>query len=200
MKNQIYGYVRVSTKGQNIDRQMSAMHKQGISGANIFVDRQSGKSFERPQYLRMLTALQPGDTVYIKSIDRLGRNYREILAQWHKIILEKKAQIVVLDMPLLDTRSKPGDATGTLISGIALQILSYVAEAERRNLKQRQAEGILEAKARGVQFGRRRKALPGEFYETVRRWRKKDISCQEALDTLKMGRTTFYQKVKEYGL
>ena len=200
MKCQNYGYVRVSTKEQNIDRQMSAMQKQGVLETNIFVDKQSGKSFERPQYLRMLAALQPGDTVYIKSIDRLGRNYREILTQWHKIVMEKKSQIVVLNMPLLDTRCKPGDATGALISGLALQILSYVAEAERKNLKHRQAEGILEAKARGVQFGRRRKALPGEFHEIVLRWRKKDISCQEALNTLEMGRTTFYQKVKEFGL
>lgn len=200
MNCQKYGYVRVSTKEQNVDRQMSAMQKQGISETHIFVDRQSGKSFERPQYLHMLAMLRPGDTVFIKSIDRLGRNYREILAQWHRIVMEKKAQIVVLDMPLLDTRSKQGDATGTLISGLALQILSYVAEAERKNLKQRQAEGILEAKARGVQFGRRRKALPREFHEVVHRWRKKDISCQEALNTLEMGRTTFYQKVKEFGL
>ena len=200
MNGQVYGYVRVSTREQNIDRQMTAMRSQGIPEPHIFVDRQSGKSFERPAYRRLMERIRPGDTVFIKSIDRLGRNYREILEQWNKIVLEKSAHIVVLDMPLLDTRIKENNTAGALISGLTLQILSYVAEAERRNLRQRQKEGILEAKARGVQFGRTRRPLPSEFHEVVLRWRSKDISCQEALRTLNMGRTAFYQKVKELGL
>ena len=200
MKCQMYGYVRVSTKEQNIDRQMTAMRRQGIPEQRIFVDKQSGRDFERPAYRQLMGVLLPGDTVFIKSIDRLGRNYREIMEQWNRVVLEKRAQMVVLDMPLLDTRTKPNDPTGTLISGLALQILSYVAETERKNLRQRQAEGILEAKARGVRFGRERRPLPSEFQETVQRWRSKDITCQEALRTLNMGRTSFYQKVKEMGL
>ena len=195
-----YGYIRVSTQGQNISRQIAAMREQKIPQKHIFIDRQSGADFDRPAYRKMMDILMPGDTVFIKSVDRLGRSYPEIIAQWNKMMLEKKVRIVVLDMPLLDTRIMQNDAASALLSGLMLQILSYAAQAERDNLKQRQAEGITEAKARGVQFGRQKMRLPSEFPEIVQQWREKEISCQQALQTLGMGRTSFYRKIKELGL
>ena len=195
-----YGYIRVSTQGQNISRQIAAMREQKIPQKHIFIDRQSGADFDRPAYRKMMDILMPGDTVFIKSIDRLGRSYPEIIAQWNKMMLEKKVRIVVLDMPLLDTRIMQDDATSALLSGLMLQILSYAAQAERDNLRQRQAEGITEAKARGVRFGRQKMRLPSEFPEVVQQWREKEISCQQALQTLGMGRTSFYRKIKELGL
>ncbi|MBS6511760.1 MAG: recombinase family protein [Clostridiales bacterium] len=195
-----YGYIRVSTQGQNISRQIAAMREQKIPQKHIFIDRQSGADFDRPAYRKMMDILMPGDTVFIKSIDRLGRSYPEIIAQWNKMMLEKKVRIVVLDMPLLDTRIMQDDAASALLSGLMLQILSYAAQAERDNLRQRQAEGITEAKARGVRFGRQKMRLPSEFPEVVQQWREKEISCQQALQTLGMGRTSFYRKIKELGL
>lgn len=195
-----YGYIRVSTQGQNISRQIAAMREQKIPQKHIFIDRQSGADFDRPAYRKMMDILMPGDTVFIKSVDRLGRSYPEIIAQWNKMMLEKKVRIVVLDMPLLDTRIMQDDATSALLSGLMLQILSYAAQAERDNLRQRQAEGITEAKARGVRFGRQKMRLPSEFPEVVQQWREKEISCQQALQTLGMGRTSFYRKIKELGL
>ena len=152
MKNNVYGYVRVSTKEQNEARQVIAMHEFGVDEQNIFVEKQSGKDFNRPQYRRLLRKIKAGDTLVIKIIDRLGRNYDEIIEQWRIITKDKQAAIVVLDMPLLDTR-QGRDLTGTLIADIVLQLLSYVAQTEREYIKRRQAEGIAAAKARGVQFG-----------------------------------------------
>ena len=200
MEKKAYGYIRVSTREQNISRQVAAMRAQKIPQEHIFIDRQSGVDFERPAYQQMMNILMPGDTVFIKSIDRLGRSYSEIIAQWNKMMLEKKVRIVVLDMPLLDTHIMQDDAASALLSNMMLQILSYAAQAERDNLKQRQAEGIFEAKARGVRFGRQKKRLPNEFPEVVQQWRGKEISCQQALQTLGMGRTSFYRKIKEMGL
>jgi Site-specific recombinases, DNA invertase Pin homologs len=154
MNETVYGYVRVSTKEQNLDRQLLAMHEFGVQEAQIYQEKLSGKDFERPVYQRLIKKLKPGDTLVIKSIDRLGRNYDEILEQWRILTKEKGAAIVVLDMPLLDTR-QGRDLTGTLIADIVLQLLSYVAQTEREFIRQRQAEGIAAAKARGVQFGRR---------------------------------------------
>ena len=160
----MYGYVRVSSKDQCEERQLIAMQEFGVSEKNIFLDKLSGKDFERTQYKRLLRKLRPGDVVVIKSIDRLGRNYGEIQEQWRLITKEKRADIVVLDMPLLDTRQKAEDLTGTFIADLVLQILCYVAQVERENIKQRQAEGIAAAKARGVKFGREKKPIPDRFY------------------------------------
>ena len=195
-----YGYVRVSTKDQNEDRQYIALRELCIPEENIFMDKQSGKDFVRPQYRRVVRRLKKDDLLYVKSIDRLGRNYTEILEQWRILTKEKGADIVVLDMPLLDTHIMQDDAASALLSNLMLQILSYAAQAERDNLKQRQAEGIFETKARGVRFGRQKKRLPNEFPEVVQQWRGKEISCQQALQTLRMGRTSFYRKIKEMGL
>ena len=163
MGGKAYGYIRVSTREQNISRQVAAMRAQKIPPKRIFIDRQSGVDFERPAYRQMMELLMPGDTVFIKSVDRLGRSYPEIITQWNKMMLEKKVRIVVLDMPLLDTRIMQDDAASALLSGLMLQILSYAAQAERENLKRRQAEGIVEARARGVRFGRQKMRLPNEF-------------------------------------
>ena len=170
MKN--YGYVRVSTKDQNEDRQYIALRELCIPEKNIFMDKQSGKDFERPQYRRLVRRLKKDDLLYVKSIDRLGRNYTEILEQWRILTKEKGADIVVLDMPLLDTR-RGKDLMGTFLSDIVLQVLSFVAENERSNIRQRQAEGIAAAKARGVRFGRPPLPLPENFQEVCRAWRGK---------------------------
>lgn len=193
-----YGYARVSTKDQHEDRQISALLKVGVKKENIFIDKQSGKDFERPKYKRLLRKLKKGDTVFISSIDRLGRNYAEIMEQWRIMTREKQADVVVLDMPLLDTRQKGDDLTGIFIADLVLQILSYVAQKERENIRIRQAEGIAAAKARGVKFGRQKIALPQNFQEVAALWRKKEISLQEALEELKIGRTYFFKKVKEF--
>ena len=155
-----YGYVRVSTKEQNEDRQMIALQEFPVLEKNIYMDKLSGKNFNRPQYKRLLRKLKPGDLLVVKSIDRLGRNYEEILLQWRMITKEKRVDVVVLDMPLLDTRKSGSDLTGTFVADLVLQILSYVAQTERENIHQRQMEGIAAAKLRGVQFGRPSKAVP----------------------------------------
>ena len=175
----IYGYIRVSTRDQNEDRQLIALRELKIPEKNIFMDKQSGKDFNRPQYKRLVRKLKKDDLLYIKSIDRLGRNYTEILEQWRVITKEKGAAIVVLDMPLLDTR-RNRDLTGTLIADIVLQLLSYVAQTEREFIHQRQAEGIAAAKARGVKFGRPRKALPEGFGEVKARWERGELSARAA--------------------
>lgn len=195
-----YGYIRVSTKEQNTDRQQIALQEAGVSEENIFTDKISGKDFERPKYRKLLRKLHPGDTLMIVSIDRLGRNYDEIIEQWRIITKEKQADIVVLDIPLLDTRQKEKDLTGTFIADLVLQILSYVAETERENIRKRQAEGIAAAKEKGVHLGRRKKDLPEDFEEVVREWRMKQCSLEDALEKLNVSRSYFYLKVKEMGL
>jgi len=195
-----YGYVRVSSKEQNTDRQRIALLEHGLTENQIFTDKQSGKDFERPRYKQLLKKLHEGDTLFILSIDRLGRNYDEIIEQWRFITKEKRADIVILDMPLLDTRSKGKDLTGTFIADLVLQILSYVAQTERENIRKRQAEGIAAARERGVHMGRTKKPVPENFTEVVTEWRNKKITLKEALAQLKVGRTYFYEKVKEFGL
>ena len=174
-----YGYARVSTKEQNEQRQIIALMAFGVSGKCIYVDKQSGRDFERPQYQRLVRKLKDGDTLVVKSIDRLGRNYDEILEQWRIITKEKAAAIVVLDMPLLDTRNNR-DLTGMLIADIVLQLLSYVAQTEREFIRQRQAEGIAAAKLRGVQFGRKPKEKPPEYPTVLEAWRRKELSARAA--------------------
>ena len=189
---QIYGYARVSTKEQNEARQLTALREMGIPSENVYLDKQSGADFERVQYRRMLRRLGPGDTLIVKSIDRLGRNYTEILEQWRIITKNKRAAIVILDMPLLDTR-QGRDLTGVLIADIVLQLLSYVAETERTFIKQRQAEGIAAAKARGVRFGRRPKERTAEFYELKAAWERGDVSARAAAEKLGIAHGTFKQ-------
>ena len=185
-----YGYARVSTREQNAERQRIALTGFGIAESAIFVDKQSGKDFERTQYRRLMRKLKDGDTLVVKSIDRLGRNYEEILEQWRIITKEKRAAIVVLDMPLLDTRQNR-DLTGTLIADIVLQLLSYVAQTEREFIRQRQAEGIAAAKARGVQFGRRPSPKPIEFPQLKEQWSKGEISACQAAKALRITHRTF---------
>lgn len=192
-----YGYVRVSTKDQNEDRQMVVMHELKIPKAQIYMDKQSGKDFNRPQYKRLLRRLHRDDLLYIKSIDRLGRNYGEILEQWHILTKEKGIDIVVLDMPLLDTR-RGKDLMGTFLSDIVLQVLSFVAENERTNIRQRQAEGIAAAKARGVRFGRPPRSLPPEFSEAYRAWKGGDITCTEAARRCSMPLSSFRYRAERY--
>ena len=192
---QSYGYVRVSTREQNEDRQLVAMRDFGIEDCNICTDKQSGKDFERPAYRRLLKKLKPGDTLVIKSIDRLGRNYCEILDQWRYITKDRDASIVVLDMPLLDTR-KNRDLTGTLIADIVLQLLSYVAQTEREFIRQRQAEGIAAAQARGVKFGRPPMERPELFYELREAWERQEISAREAGRRLGISYKTFLSWVE----
>lgn len=195
MKSIVYGYIRVSTKDQNEARQVIAMHEFGIDEQNVFTEKQSGKDFNRPQYKRLLRKLKAGDTLVIKSIDRLGRNYDEIIEQWRVITKEKQAAIVVLDMPLLDTR-QGRDLTGTLIADIVLQLLSYVAQTEREFIKRRQAEGIAAAKARGVQFGARPKEIPTNFYSIAALWQEGNISARAAAKHMGISHTTFLRWVK----
>ena len=168
----VYGYVRVSTRDQNEERQLIALQKLSVAKKNIFMDKQSGKDFDRPAYKRMVRRMKKDDLLYIKSIDRLGRNYGEILEQWQILTKEKEIDIVVLDMPLLDTR-RGKDLMGMFLSDIVLQVLSFVAENERSNIRQRQAEGIAAAKARGVRFGRPAIPYPDNFYQIHRDWTKK---------------------------
>lgn len=190
MEAKQYGYIRVSSKEQNEDRQRIAMRGFGIAERDIVLDKQSGKDFERPGYKRLMRKLKPGDTLVIKSIDRLGRNYDEILEQWRYITKDKQAAIVVLDMPLLDTR-QGRDLTGVLISDIVLQLLSYVAQTEREFIRQRQAEGIAAAKMRGVRFGRAPKERPAEFEALKTAWMQGEISARRAAQTLSISHMTF---------
>ena len=185
-----YGYARVSTKEQNEQRQIVALMAFGVSGKCIYVDKQSGRDFERPQYQRLVRKLKDGDTLVVKSIDRLGRNYEEILEQWRIITKEKAAAIVVLYMPLLDTRNNR-DLTGMLIADIVLQLLSYVAQTEREYIRQRQAEGIAAAKSRGVQFGRKPKEKPPEYPTVLEAWRRKELSARAAATRLGVTHKTF---------
>jgi DNA invertase Pin-like site-specific DNA recombinase len=195
----IYGYVRVSTRDQNEERQLIAMDSYGVDPKCVFVEKQSGKDFERPIYKRLLKKLKSGDTLVIKSIDRLGRNYDEILEQWRIITKEKNVGIVVLDMPLLDT-SKNRDLTGTLIADIVLQLLSYVAQNERENIKKRQAEGIAAAKAKGVRFGRPKKEVPDDFAKIVKAWEDKRVHLSDVLKKCNISEATFYRRLREYRL
>lgn len=196
MGNAIYGYIRVSTKEQNEARQLTAMQQFGVPDENIIVEKQSGKDFRRPHYQRLLKQLHCNDVLVVKSIDRLGRNYKEILEQWQILTKEKGVDIVVLDMPLLDTRLGR-DLTGQLIADIVLQLLSYVAETERENIRQRQAEGIMAAKKRGVQLGRKQMTMPAEFYDLAIAWRKGNISSRSAANQLGISYQTFLRRAKE---
>jgi len=193
----IYGYARVSSIDQNEDRQLLSLEENGVNSTNIFVDKVSGKNFKRPKYLRLMGTLKEGDLLYIKSIDRLGRNYEEILEQWRVLTKVKKIDIVVIDMPLLDTR-KYKDLIGTFITDLVLQVLSFVAQSEHESIRSRQAEGIAAAQKRGVQFGRPKKPLPSNFLELVMRWERREISVQEVLCLCKMSRSSFYARVKEH--
>ena len=186
-----YGYARVSTQEQNEPRQLAAMREFGVEEQNIIVEKLSGKDFQRPRYQRLVRSLKPGDVLVVKSIDRLGRNYNEILEQWGVITKKRKAAIVVLDMPLLDTR-QGRNLTGTLIADIVLQLLSYVAQTERENIRQRQAEGIAAAKAKGVRFGRKRRALPDNFEELRQAWRRGEITLITAAKLCGIPQTTFF--------
>ena len=192
----VYGYIRVSAKDQNEARQLAAMRAFGVEEENIVIEKQSGKDFNRPLYLALTGRLRPGDVLVVKSIDRLGRNYTEILNQWSAITRERRAAIVVLDMPLLDTR-QCRDLTGTLISDIVLQLLSYVAQAERENLRQRQAEGIAAAKANGVRFGRSRMKMPDGFDSLAAQWSKGAISARQAALRLGISHHTFLKCARE---
>ena len=190
MQENTYGYIRVSSKDQNEERQIIAMRDFGVEDRNMVIDKQSGKDFNRPGYKKLLRKMKTGDTLVIKSIDRLGRNYDEILEQWRILTKEKRLHIVVLDMPLLDTRSGR-DLTGTLIADIVLQLLSYVAQTEREAIKQRQKEGIDAAKARGVQFGRKPLEKPENFEEIRTAWKNGDISGRCAAKMLGVSHTAF---------
>ena len=192
-----YGYVRISTKDQNEERQLIALKAASVKEQNIYTDRQTGKNFDRPQYKKLMRRLKKGDLLYIISIDRLGRNYEEIQHQWRVITKEKCVDIVVLDMPLLDTR-RGKDLVGTFLSDIVLQVLSFVAENELKNIRERQAQGISAAKARGVHMGRPEKTLPDNFEEICRRWRSKQITIHEAVKESGMPRSTFYIKAQMY--
>lgn len=193
----IYGYVRVSTKEQNEDRQIIAMREIGVPEENIYMDKQSGKDFERPQYRCLVRRMKKNDLLYIKSIDRLGRNYEEIQNQWRILTKEKGVDICVIEMPLLDTR-RGRDLVGTFLSDIVLQVLSFVAENERTNIRQRQAEGIAAAKARGVRFGRPSTPLPPNFLDVYQRWCAKKISVNQAAAECRMPRSTFFYRAKMY--
>ena len=197
MSGKIYGYVRVSTQVQNEARQLDAMRDFGVLDEDIIVEKQSGKDFKRPRYQRLVKRLRTEDVLVVKSIDRLGRNYSEILEQWSIITKERKAAIVVLDMPLLDTR-QGRDLTGTLIADIVLQLLSYVAQTERESIRQRQAEGIAAARARGGLLGRERMELPDSFYNLAELWQRGEISSRSAASELGISYQTFLRRAKEY--
>ena len=191
-----YGYVRVSSKDQNEDRQMDALSCFPVPEKHIYMDKQSGKDFNRPEYQKLVRRMKKGDLLVIKSIDRLGRNYEEILEQWRRLTKEKQIDIVVLDMPLLDTRSSR-DLTGTLIADIVLQLLSYVAQTERENIRSRQAEGIAAAKRRGVRFGRPKKEIPEDFFLWERKWREGEINSREAARQTGVSQYTFLRWCRE---
>ncbi|MCM1185143.1 MAG: recombinase family protein [Lachnoclostridium sp.] len=193
----IYGYVRVSSMDQNETRQMAALRDMAVLKKNIFMDKQSGKDFERPNYKRLVKKLKAGDVLYILSIDRLGRNYEEIQKQWRILTKEIGIDICVLDMPLLDTRNGK-DLMGMFIADLVLQILSFVAQSEHENIKKRQAEGIAAAKAKGVKFGRPEKLVPSDFEKVVKDWEQKKITFAEVLNQCNMSKATFYRRLQEY--
>lgn len=194
-----YGYARVSAKDQNEERQMIALAEAGVDKKNVYMDKQSGKDFDRPQYKRLVKKLRPGDLLYILSIDRLGRNYEEIQNQWRVLTKEIGVDICVIDMPLLDTRNGK-DLMGTFIADLVLQILSFVAQSERENIRKRQAEGIAAAKARGVRFGRPAIEVPIDFPAIVKAWERKELTMEDALRKCGMSETTFYRRLREYRL
>ena len=196
MTGSVYGYVRVSSVEQNEDRQLIALENVGVAKRNIFTDKQSGKDFEREQYKKLLKKLKPGDLLYILSIDRLGRNYIEIQEQWRGLTKEKGVDIGVIDMPILDTR-KGKDLLGTFIADLVLQILSFVAQTERENIRSRQAQGIAAAKKRGVKFGRPKKEVPANFKSIVEKWQCKELSSRQAAKECGMPLSTFRSKAKE---
>lgn len=193
----MYGYIRVSSADQNEDRQRLAMAQAGVRPRNLYMDKQSGKDFERPQYQRLVRRLRKGDLLYVLSIDRLGRNYEDIQSQWRVLTKDIGADICVLDMPLLDTRNGK-DLMGTFIADLVLQILSFVAQNERENIRARQAQGIAAAKARGVRFGRPTQSLPQEFIQVVRDWEAEKITFDEVLQRTGMQRATFYRRLREF--
>lgn len=193
----IYGYVRVSSTDQNEDRQMLALKKQNIADKNIYIDKLSGKDFNRPAYKKLIKKLKSRDLLYILSIDRLGRNYEEIQNQWRVLTKEIGADICVIDMPLLDTRQGK-DLMGTFIADLVLQILSFVAQSERENIRKRQLQGIAAAKAKGVRFGRPEKDIPPEFISLIREWEKKKITLAEILNMCQISESTFYRRLREY--
>lgn len=193
MTGAIYGYTRVSSIDQNENRQLLAMHEKQIPAKNLYIDKQSGKDFERPNYKKLVKKLKPGDLLYILSIDRLGRNYKEIQEQWRILTKEKEIDICVIDMPLLDTRNGK-DLIGTFIADLVLQILSFVAHSERENIRKRQAEGIAAAKNRGVKFGRPERPLPDNFNQVHQDWRNKKMTLQQAANACEMPVGTFYAK------
>ncbi len=192
----IYGYARVSSKDQNEQRQLITLLNKDVEMKDIFIDKRSGKNFERPQYKKMIKRLKSGDLLYISSIDRLGRNYEEIQNQWRILTKEIGVDISVVDMPLLDTRGGK-DLMGTFIADLVLQILSFVAQSERENIKRRQFEGIAAAKAKGVKFGRPPKKIDERFEKIVADWKEKKISAREIYESLNMSKSTFYRKVKK---
>lgn len=197
--NSVYGYIRVSSADQNEDRQMIALTEAGVPEKNIYMDKLSGKNFDRPQYVKLVKKLKAGDLLYILSIDRLGRNYEEIQNQWRILTKEKGVDICVLDMPLLDTRQGK-DLMGTFIADLVLQILSFVAQSERESIRKRQEQGIAAAKARGVRFGRPEIPIPDNFGKIVSDWEKKRVSLNETLKLCNMSEATFYRKLREYRL
>ncbi len=195
--SKIYGYVRVSSMEQNEGRQMVALKQAGVAAGNIFMDKQSGKDFHRANYKKMLSMLQNGDLLYIMSIDRLGRNYAEIQNQWRMLTKEIGIDICVIDMPLLDTRNGK-DLMGTFIADLVLQILSFVAENERENIRKRQEQGIADAKKRGVRFGRPETHIPNNFGEIIKKWENGQIKFDDALQECNMSQATFYRRLREY--
>ena len=195
--SEIYGYIRVSTREQNEDRQLAALQEMSVPAGHIFLDKQSGRDFNRPQYRALLRKMKKDDLLYIKSIDRLGRNYAEILEQWRVLTRQKGVDIAVLDMPLLDTR-RGKDLIGTFLSDVVLQVLSFVAEHERANIHQRQAEGIAAAKARGVRFGRPPRPLPGNFHSVYQRWKAKKMTGTAAAKACGMPLATFRYRALTY--
>ena len=199
MSDNKYGYIRVSTREQNEDRQLVALREMAVPEQNIFMDKQSGKDFDRPQYKKLVKKLKPDDLLYIKSIDRLGRNYEEIQNQWRILTKEKSIDIVVLDMPLLGTR-RGKDLMGTFLSDIVLQVLSFVAENERANIRQRQLEGIAAAKKRGVRFGRPNVQPPEDFPSIVAEWEAGQLEFRDALARSGLAEATFYRRLREYRL
>ncbi len=197
IESKTYGYIRVSSKDQNEDRQLIALHGKGVKDACIYIDKKSGKDFDRPQYKRLVKKLKPGDLLMIQSIDRLGRNYEEVQNQWRVLTKEKEVDICVIDMPLLDTRQGK-DLLGTFIADLVLQILSFVAQNEREYIRKRQAEGIAAAKAKGIKFGRKPRPLPENFYEVHRAWRAKKLTLKQAAAACNMPVGTFYGKARKF--
>lgn len=199
MSGNYYGYIRVSTKEQNELRQVIALQEFGVKKKNIYIDKWSGKDFDRPGYQNLLKKMRAGDVIVVKSIDRFGRNYEEIKKQWNRLTGEMKVDIVVLDMPLLDTRKKDKDLTGTFVADLVFQILSYVAELERENIRQRQAEGIAAAKAKGVRFGKTAMEIPERFYYFKKEYNKGTISARAAAKELGVAHSTFLKWNRKIG-